>query len=132
MSFAWGFNFRFNCALETQLLMVISIPPQNQLTLHILSSRGEIATYIKFRLIIISFAWDFNSRLNSIANWSYKGFGYLDIGEQPIYRDLLFVWYQNTKYWIWGHFDIVWSRFQFCYLKKLFNWSYLRQVLKRD
>ena len=32
-----------------------------------MSIEGEIATYVKFRLILISFAWGFNLRFNSAA-----------------------------------------------------------------
>jgi hypothetical protein len=40
--------------------------PQNQLKLHNLSTGGD-TPYIKFGLILTSFAWGFNSRFNSIA-----------------------------------------------------------------
>jgi hypothetical protein len=45
----------------------ISKSPQNQLNLYIQSIGGEIASYVKFGLILILFAWGFNSRFNSTA-----------------------------------------------------------------
>jgi len=45
----------------------ISKPPRNQLKLHIQSTGGEIASYVKVGLILILFAWGFNLRFNSAA-----------------------------------------------------------------
>jgi hypothetical protein len=45
----------------------IKKPHLNQLKLHILFIGGKIASYIKLGLILISFAWGFNSRFNSAA-----------------------------------------------------------------
>jgi hypothetical protein len=107
---------------------IVSKSPENQLNLHILSTGCEIAPYIKFELILISFAWGFKWRFNSAANLSYKGFGYLDIREWPINLHLLFVWYLNTKYWIWDHFNIFWSMVKFASNSK--TWSFLFVFIK--
>jgi hypothetical protein len=88
--FAWGFNSRFNSAAETLFLVNHMKLPQNQLKIHIISIHVDIATRIKFGLILISFAWGFYCTFNFAANWSYMGFGYLDIIEGPINWDLLF------------------------------------------
>jgi hypothetical protein len=45
-------------------IKTISKPYQNQLKLHILSNGGEIALYVKCKLILISFASGFNLRFN--------------------------------------------------------------------
>jgi Cft2 family RNA processing exonuclease len=45
----------------------ISKSPQNRLQLHILPIGGDIALYVKFGHILISFAWVFNSRFNFAA-----------------------------------------------------------------
>jgi hypothetical protein len=75
ISCAWGFNSRFNSSTVTQLLVNHRQTPHYPLKLHILSILCEIAPQIKFGFILISFAWDFNLRFNSAANWSYKGLG---------------------------------------------------------
>ena len=46
-----------------------------------------------------------------------KAFGCLDIRERPIKLYSVLSTYWNTNYWIWGHLDIVWSGFQFWYIK---------------
>ena len=97
-SCAWSFNLRFNSFVVTQLSVNHMQTSHYPLKLHILSILCEIAPKIKFGLILIPFAWDFNLRFNSAANWSYKGFGCLNTREWPINKDLLFVWYQNSKY----------------------------------
>ena len=38
-----------------------------------------------------------------------KTFGYLNIRERPINLYSVFSSYCNTKYLIWGHFEIIWS-----------------------
>jgi len=79
-------------------------------------SEGEIATCIKFGLILISFAWGFNWRFNFAANWSYTGFGYLDIIEQPINWDCCFLGILI----LYIKFEVIWiafslgSRIGFC------------------
>jgi hypothetical protein len=98
ISFAWGFNSRFNSAAETLLLVNHKKTTLESIETSYYVYWGDIAPYIKFGLIWISFSWCLNWRFNSAANWSYKEFGYLDIIERPINWHLLFSWYQNTIY----------------------------------
>ena len=81
---SWGFNSRSILPQKNYSLWTIRKIPSNKLKLHIMCIGDEIAPYLKFGLILISDSRGFNWEFNSAANWSYKGFGYLDIKEWPM------------------------------------------------
>jgi len=87
--FAWGFNSRLNSAAETLLFMNHKQTTLDQIEISY-SVYWGLDHNILFGLILISASGGFNWGFNSAANWSYKGFGYLDIKEQPINLFLLF------------------------------------------
>jgi hypothetical protein len=81
---AWGFNSRFNSAAETLLLVNYKPTTLESIETSYSVYWDDIAPYIKFWLILILAKGGFNYRFNFAANWSYKGFGYLDMRELPI------------------------------------------------
>jgi len=45
----------------------IGKPPQNSLELQVMSIGGDIVSYIKYRIILITIYWGVNSRFNFVA-----------------------------------------------------------------
>jgi len=96
----------------------ISKTPYNQLKLHILFIGCDIALYVKFGIILILFAWGFNSRFNSAAETLFL-VNHMPIASESIENPYyIYSWWYCNTYKIWSYFDIVCMRFllyvQFC------------------
>jgi hypothetical protein len=67
MLFAWGFNSRFNSAVETLLLVNHKqITSESIATSYYVYWKWDCIIF-QFELILITFAWGFNSRFNFAA-----------------------------------------------------------------
>jgi hypothetical protein len=97
---------------------IIQSPP-NQFKLHILSIGGDFATYIKFGLMLISFAWGFNSRFNFAAE-TLLLMNHKQTTLESIKTSYVVYWgWDRTIYEIGAYLDIGFLRFN-----SAANWSY--------
>ena len=131
-SFALGFNpgtwkVTFACCFEGSFWpQSVLVPRHNRMTYKLI-----LCVFIVFPYQILKLR-SFGDRLLWVSilvrkrldmrhvlevHFGRRTFGYLGIRERPINWYSVFSSCSNTKYWIWGHLEIVCSGFQSWYVK---------------